>query len=162
MATNYIQDGDVLTLTAPYQRNSGLGALVGSIFGVSLGTVASGATGEFAVEGVFSLAKTSAQAWSVGDRIYWDDTNKRCDTDPTVGPLIGCATAAAANPSSTGYVRLNEGVPGLDEAKQGAQVADVTTAAATDLATSEALANQLKTTVNAILAQLRATGIIKT
>ena len=41
MATNFKQPGEVLTLTAPYQRDSGQGALVGAIFGVALSTVAS-------------------------------------------------------------------------------------------------------------------------
>ena len=39
-----------------------------------------------------------------------------------------------------------------------ADVASVSTANATDLASAEALANQLKTTVNAILAALKASG----
>lgn len=107
MANNHKGAGKVLTLTAPYQRNTGLGALVGSIFGVALGTVASGAAGEFAVTGEWTLAKTSAQAWTVGALIYWDDTNKVCTTTSTSNKLIGVATAVAANPSSTGQVRLN-------------------------------------------------------
>lgn len=41
-----------------------------------------------------------------------------------------------------------------------ATVAAVATANATDLATSEALANQLKTTVNAILTSLKAAGLM--
>lgn len=126
MATNFVQEGTVLDLAAPYDRTAGQGALIGSVFGVALNTVVSAATGQFQVEGVFDLTKTSAQAWVLGDRIYWDDTNKRCDNDPTKGPLIGVAVAVAANPSSTGRVRLNEGVPGLDEAAQGAQIADLT------------------------------------
>jgi predicted RecA/RadA family phage recombinase len=107
MATNYIQPGDTLELAAPYDRTTGQGALVGSIFGVALGTVASGASGRFATRGVWTLPKTSAQAWTVGAKIYWDDTNKRCDTTASGNTLIGVAVAAAANPSSTGTVRLN-------------------------------------------------------
>lgn len=107
MAKNYVQPGKVVTLTAPYQRNSGEGALVGSIFGVALTTVANAVDGEFAVEGVFELKKTSAQAWTQGALIYWDNTNKECTTTSTSNKLIGTATKAAANPSSTGFVRLN-------------------------------------------------------
>lgn len=158
MTQSYRQPGDILTLTAPYARaTSGLGAKVGAIFGVSCGTVANAAEGQFMVEGVHELAKTSAQAWSQGDRIYWDDTNKRCDTDSTVGMAIGKATAAAANPSSTGFVLL-EPAPLLE----GAQAAEATiaTADASDLATAQALANALKVTVNSLLAKLRTVGII--
>jgi predicted RecA/RadA family phage recombinase len=105
MAINYVQPGKTITLVAPYQRNAGLGALVGSIFGVALTTVANGIEAEFAVNGVWDLAKTSAQAWVLGDKIYWDDTNKRCD-NTAVGVFIGIATAVAANPSGAGRVRL--------------------------------------------------------
>lgn len=107
MATNYIQEGDTLVLAAPYDRLSGEGALIGSLFGVALATVASGANGTFTTQGVFQLPKTSAQAWTVGAKIYWDNTNKECTTTATSNTLIGCAVEAAANPSATGIVRLN-------------------------------------------------------
>lgn len=125
MARNYIQDGKTITLTAPYQRDSGLGAQVGSIFGVALQTVANAVAGEFATTGVWLLAKLSTDEWAQGDKVYWDNTNKRCDTDPTVGMLIGVATTAAANPSSTGYVRLNGTSPATSEGPQAAE-ADLT------------------------------------
>lgn len=161
MASNFVQPGRHLTLTAPYARNAGQGALVGSLFGVALSTVANAAAGEFAVEGVWDLTKTSAQAWTLGDKVHWDDTNKRCDTTPTVGPLIGVATAAAANPSSTGRVKLNGTVPGLVQGRQAA-VADVATADAdgTYGSPEATLINELKTQLNALLADLRAAGII--
>lgn len=125
MATNFKQPGDVVTLTAPYTRTSGQGALVGSLFGVALADVTSAAEGEFATEGVFELPKTSAQAWTQGQKIYWDNSNKRCDNDPTVGMLIGVATTAADNPSSTGIVRLNGSTPSMAEGPEAA-IADLT------------------------------------
>ncbi len=173
---NYIQDGCTLTLTTDRAVSSGGGFLAGAIFGVASGTYASGDAGEFLTEGVFELAKTSAQAWVIGDKIYWDDTNYRCDSDGTVGQLIGVATAVAANPSSTGYVKLSEGVPSSSEGPQAA-VADLTfgtnIAAATangSLTDSSAtnptdaqfneLAKELGTKINTVLARLRAAGII--
>jgi predicted RecA/RadA family phage recombinase len=106
---NFVQEGDVVTLTAPYARSSGQGALVGSIFGVAVADVANGASGEFKTKGVFDLAKTSAQAWTFGALLYWDDTNKVVTNTSNTGAnkLIGVAMAVAANPSSTGRVRLN-------------------------------------------------------
>lgn len=104
---NYVQDGDLVTVSAPYDVDAGDGALVGTLFGVASANAASGADVVLAVEGVFTLAKTSAQAWTVGAAIYWDDTNKVCTTTSTSNTLIGKALAAAANPSSTGVVRLN-------------------------------------------------------
>lgn len=156
---NFIQDGETLSLVAPYNVLAGGGFKVGAIFAVAVDDALSGASVEGVTEGVFSLAKTSAQAWTQGQRVYWDDTNKRCDSDSTVGLLIGSATVAAANPSSTGAVCLNEGVPGLFEGAQTA-IADIATADATDLATAEALANATKAKVNTLLAELRIIGLI--
>lgn len=159
MAANYIQEGDVLTLTAPYTVTSGQGAQVGSQFAVALKDTTNATEGEFATSGVWSLAKTSAQAWTVGQKVYWDNGNKRCDSDGTVGILIGVATAVAANPSSTGNVKLNEAVAATSEGPQAA-IADIATADATDLASAEALANATKAKFNTLLAELRLAGII--
>lgn len=104
---NFIQEGKTITLAAPYTVSSGGGLLVGSIFGVASNDAATGADVETVTEGVFSLAKTSAQAWTVGALIYWDDTNKVATNVSTSNKLIGVAVAAASNPSSTGLVRLN-------------------------------------------------------
>ena len=71
---NYVQKGDTLSLTAPYAIASGAGFKVGSIFAVASGPADSGAAVEGTTVGVFDLAKTSAQAWTQGAAIYWDDT----------------------------------------------------------------------------------------
>ena len=113
---NYVQSGDSLKLAAPYNRSAGQGALVGSIFGVAAVDVLSGAEGVFDTVGVYDIDKVSAQAWaSAGLPIYWDNTDKVCTTaagTSGVNKLIGVNVATAANPSSTGRVRLN-GVFGL-------------------------------------------------
>src|SRR4051812_45718125 len=97
---NFVQPGDTITLTAPYARTSGQGALVGSIFGIAVNDVANGASGEFLTEGVVDLDKVSAQAWAVGNLIYWDDAAKLSTTVPTSNKLIGVAVAVAGNPTA--------------------------------------------------------------
>jgi predicted RecA/RadA family phage recombinase len=104
---NFIQDGNVLTLTAPYAVASGAAFKVGSIVAVATKAVGSGETVEGLTTGVVEVAKVSAQAWSVGAPIYWDDTAKLFTTTSTSNTLAGVATAVAANPSSVGRVRLN-------------------------------------------------------
>lgn len=105
---NYIQEGETLTLTVSSTAvAAGAGFLAGSLFGVAQHDVAANGSGEFALEGVFELPKVSAQAWTQGALIYWDDTNKECTTATTGHTLIGKAAAAAANPSATGMVRLS-------------------------------------------------------
>jgi predicted RecA/RadA family phage recombinase len=103
---NFIQEGTVLTLVAPRALTSGEGFLVGSQFAVATSASLISVDVEGLTEGVVSLPKTSAQAWTQGQKIYWDNTNFRCDSTSTIGILIGVATEVAANPSSTGVVKL--------------------------------------------------------
>lgn len=104
---NLVQSGEVLTLTAPYAVASGGGVLVGKIFGIAQSAAASGALVEVVRHGVYTHTKTSAQAWTVGALIYWDDTAKVFTTTATANTLVGAAVAAAANPSATGTVLLD-------------------------------------------------------
>jgi predicted RecA/RadA family phage recombinase len=156
---NYIQKGTTLTLVAPYNVLSGDGFKVGAIFAIAVGAALANNPVEGVTEGVFALPKTSGQAWTLGQKIYWDDTNKRCDTDGTTGMLIGVATVIAANPSAVGNVKLNEAAPGESTGPQAA-IANIATADATDLTTAEALANATKAKVNALLSELRLLGIL--
>src|SRR5262245_54369055 len=147
---NYVQPGEIIELTAPTGGVvSGLGYLIGSLFVVATVSAAQGAPFNGLAAGVVSLPKTSAQAWTEGQRIYWDAGNNRADNTGTVGFNIGVATAAAINPSSTGRVRLNGGAA---EFAKGTQAANPDTSGAT-------LAN-LEIEVNEIKAALRAVGII--
>lgn len=173
---NFVQPGKFMELVAPYDRLSGQGAKVGAAFGIATVDVLSGATANFLMEGVVTHAKTSAQAWAQGDRIYWDDTNKRCDNVSTVGEFIGVAAAVAANPSSTGYFKLNEAAPAFAQGKQAAITAltfgtNVTAATANGSLEDSAATNpsdtnfnnnmkELGTKVNAIIAALQAVGIL--
>jgi predicted RecA/RadA family phage recombinase len=104
---NFIAEGDVLTLALPYDRLAGEAFKVGSIVAVATSGGLSGASVEGIVVGVVEVAKVSAQAWTVGLAIYWDDSAKLFTSTSTSNTLAGIATAVAANPSATGKVRLN-------------------------------------------------------
>lgn len=107
MAKNFIQPGDTVTVAAPAAVTSGAGVLVGSLFGIAQFDADNGADVEICTKGVYELPKTSAQAWTVGAKIYWDGS--KCTTADGSGAntLIGHAMAIAANPSATGIVRLS-------------------------------------------------------
>lgn len=169
MARNFVQAGSALTLTAPYARTAGQAALIGAIFAIALSDVGNGAEGEFAPFGVWDLDKTDAQAWALGDKIYWDAGNKACSNVPTVGALVGVAVASAANPTDVGRVFLCGCAPDLLEGKQ-AVIADadptntgiaVNDAGATAVATAAEL-DAVAVQLNLVLATLRAVGIIAT
>src|SRR5512139_2973517 len=104
---NYVQDGEVLTLTPAAAVVSGTGYLFGAaLFGVAVADVAISTPGAFRTEGVVDIAKTSALAISVGDRLYWDATNKVVNKTATAQQHVGIAVADAANPSATVKMKL--------------------------------------------------------
>lgn len=103
---NYVQDGRQLTVPAPYAVASGVGCLVGSLFGVTVGAAAINDPVEIQTDGVFIMAKATGAAWTVGARIYWDDAAKNCTTTASTNKLVGVAAAAAASGDTTGNVRL--------------------------------------------------------
>ena len=92
----YVQPGNTITLTA-YAVASGDGLLVGSIFGIAAGATTLGESVETALVGVFDITKVGSQAWTVGAKVYWDDTNKRCTTVATDNTLVGVAVEAVAS-----------------------------------------------------------------
>lgn len=106
---NFIQRGHLLTVTAPAGGCvSGNLYKVGGIIGVATADAAEGIPVELQIGGVFSLAKNSAEAWSVGDPVYLNaGTGVLTKTSAAGLFLVGVATAAAANPSAIGSVRLN-------------------------------------------------------
>lgn len=104
---NYIQPGKHLTIPAPIAVTSGAFVVVGAITGVAQFDAAIGDDLVIVRDGVYSLPKTSAQAWTVGVKLYWDATNSVVTSTAGSNLLIGAAAAAAANPSSTGIVLLD-------------------------------------------------------
>lgn len=112
MTTAYVQDGTVLTLAPGAAVSAGVGYLFGAaIFGVAVENVANGADGAFITEGVVTIAKTSALAIAVGDRLFWDATNKEVNKTSTAQQQVGVAVAAAANPSSTVKMKICAALP---------------------------------------------------
>lgn len=108
----FVQEGDVITLTPTAAVAAGVGFLFGAgLFGVALNDVAANAPGEFRITGVINVAKTSALAISVGDRLFWDAANKVVNKTAAAQVCIGVAVAAAANPSASVAVRLGSVTP---------------------------------------------------
>lgn len=107
---NYIGPGKNITVTFPYQRNSGQGLLVGGLFGVAFQTTASGSTGVMVTEGQFTgLAKASGtgEAWAVGDRLFWDDSAKNLTKNSTGKFPVGvCLEAIATGVTTAGQVKI--------------------------------------------------------
>lgn len=105
---NFLQKGDAVYVPAPSPGViSGQCAMVGGrLFGVFAETAATGVTVALWRVGIFSLPKVSAQAWAVGDELYWDPVAALVTNVPTLLSKIGIAAAIAANPSANGAVLL--------------------------------------------------------
>lgn len=153
---NYICTGERIDLTAPV---GGLVAGQPYVLGTKVVIiVAGGLAGELvsaATEGVFEIPK-AVGVIAIGVALYWDDTAKVITTVAVGNTKIGYAFRASANADATGFVTLVDNPTG----SQAALVAAVATVNGSDLATTQALANQLKITVNAILVALTNAGIM--
>lgn len=109
---NFIQEGEVLTLTPAAAVASGVGYLFGAgLFGVATNDVANGVAGEFITQGVVEIGKTSALAIAVGDRVFWDSTNKVVNKTSAAQQCVGVAIEAAANPSALVKIKLGQYLP---------------------------------------------------
>ena len=105
---NWIQPGDVITVTAPTGGvSSGDGVLIGSLFGVAATDAAETEETEIRTTGVVELPKVSTDVVAVGDKLYWDAAQKLLTVTDTANTLVGVAVTAAGNPSATVRVRLN-------------------------------------------------------
>jgi predicted RecA/RadA family phage recombinase len=128
---NFVQEGARLVVAAPAAKTSGDGVMVGAIFGVAITDAANGADVAIQTTGVVTLPKVGSQAWTVGERVYWDDGNGRCTTTVADGDVfVGVATAAVGSGAgdTTGTVRLT-----ASQAPQAASVADASSGSAGEI-----------------------------
>jgi len=108
----YVSDGECMTLTPAAAVVSGVGYLFGvALFGVAVNDVVISTPGVFQMKGVVTIGKTSALAISVGDRLFWDATNKVVNKTSTAQQCVGIAVEAAANPSATVKMLLGSNLP---------------------------------------------------
>jgi predicted RecA/RadA family phage recombinase len=133
MAKNYIQGDDVI------QWTNGTGAAVKSgdpvvvgnkQMGIALVDIASTASGSVGLCGVFSLAKNTSDAVTLGQKLWWDAANAEVINAPAINAyFIGYAFEAADDSDTTILVELEEfseeGPRALTLAATGAQTLNV-------------------------------------
>ena len=103
---NFVQPGDTITIPATATVPSGRGVLVGALFGINSNAVVSGDNMVLKRHGVFDHAKATG-AVTVGQKLYWDDTNKVFTTTVGTNTLQGVAVQAAASGDATVRIALN-------------------------------------------------------
>lgn len=109
---NFVQEGAVVTLDPGATVASGTGHLFGAaLFGVATRDAVSGTPSEFITHGIVTIAKTSALAITIGDRLFWDATNSVVNKTATAQQQVGVAVGAAANPSATVLMKIMQALP---------------------------------------------------
>lgn len=100
---NYVQDDETIPLTAPDGGAvAGNAYLIGSVFGVAQNSADAGAPFELRRAGVVSLPKTTGEAWTEGQKLYFDPATKKLTSTPGALKNVALAAAAAANLDATG------------------------------------------------------------
>jgi predicted RecA/RadA family phage recombinase len=102
MARNFVQPGDVITLTAPSAVRSGGVVNVGAFIGVAAFDAAQGQEVEVSLVGVFELPKAPG-ALAQGGLVFWDGTYVVGEGELLIGAVVAGAGAAA----TVARVRLN-------------------------------------------------------
>jgi predicted RecA/RadA family phage recombinase len=97
---NFVQEGKTISFTAAGDLLSGAVVIFGAILGIVCGDVLTGAVGEAAISGVFKVTKAGSQAWTAGQRIYYDISDGVfTTTQSTDTPFAGIATEAVGSGS---------------------------------------------------------------
>ncbi|MGI0149486.1 MAG: DUF2190 family protein [Thermoplasmata archaeon] len=104
----FVEPGQVLEFVAPTGGVvSGTGVKIGDLLVIATETKLATEKFRGVRIGVVSHAKVSAQAWTEGQQINWDNTAKLMTTIPPGHFKCGVAAAVAVNPSGTGPVVLS-------------------------------------------------------
>lgn len=141
MATNYVQDGEVITYTnASTAISAGDVVPLSNRCGVALVDIANGESGSVQLSGVFTVGKTTSQTWAVGEALYHVASTGKLSTTSTGNVPAGFAFAAAGSSATTGQVLLG-GQLALAQAAVVAALTDSSGGAAADgtIATNEAV-----------------------
>jgi predicted RecA/RadA family phage recombinase len=102
---NFIQPGNVVSISAPRALKAGDGFVKGKLFGISANDVAVGGVAEACIEGVVALKKAGGVTPTEGDAILFDETTQTIVA--TGGKSIGiCVEAAAPDDATFACVKL--------------------------------------------------------
>ena len=104
----FIHDGEAIDHTPGANVAAGDVVVQGDLVGVAKKDIVANALGALAVTGVFDFAKSGGVAYTVGQILYWDDTNNVVTTTATGNKQIGKVVRAAASADTTVRVRMSQ------------------------------------------------------
>ena len=106
MQAQFIHDGRAVDFTPTVDVTAGSVVVQGDLVGITKRDVKADTLGSIAVEGVFDIAKTSADVINAGDKVYWDADDEVVVTTALDNTLVGKAVAAAGAGTTTVRVLL--------------------------------------------------------
>lgn len=107
---NFVQTGNVISVTAPCDVRSGQGVQVGALFGVAACDAGNGMQVEIERTGVFDIMAVTADTGAQGAKIYWDNTARRLTTTAANNTMVGMLTWAKGSNDATARVLLDGAV----------------------------------------------------
>ncbi len=105
---NYLGPDSPLNVVATATFTSGLFTIQGQLMGVPGNSGSSGDTMALYTEGVFTLPKTTSEAWTAGQALFWNTSTSKFTIDSTKLPVAARAAADAASAATTGPVILGD------------------------------------------------------
>lgn len=91
---NFIYEGNLIEILAPYEVDAGDGVMVGCLFGIATSWARQGEMVSIRTTGVFNLPRASHQNWKVGDPILWDPQSRRFETIKGTSLKVAIALAS--------------------------------------------------------------------
>jgi len=107
MPRNFVAPGEHFDFTATAAVASGDVVLMTDTIGIATRALAIGETGPVVTENVFTVSKLSTDAITKGQKVYWDNTNKRMTLTSAGNTLAGRAYAAAGAGTTSVPVKIN-------------------------------------------------------
>lgn len=108
MAKNYVQEGEVIEITAGgVAIASGAVVVMGKRVAIALADIPALTTGSGSVTGVWNQPKVPAEVVAQGDELYWDDAADRMTKTAGANVMAGYAFVAAGAGATTVNVKIN-------------------------------------------------------
>jgi len=105
---NYISNGKEIEITLGADIVSGAPLLIGDILGVAVKDGANGDTGfPMAIEGVFTLPKTTSDTFDPGQILFWDDSGKKLTETASTNKPVAISMETAGSSATTVVAKLH-------------------------------------------------------
>lgn len=108
MANQFVQEGQFLDYTPVAAVAAGAPVIVTDRVFVAPRAIAANELGSLATSGTWKLQKTTGQAWTLGQRLYWDGGTSKATSVAGALKVLGYAAAAAASGDTEGLVLLGQ------------------------------------------------------